>query len=220
MKIKLLTAAAVVFLMGAAVFGLVKRQTYTDICSEENYLDSLYVAESVSPLTENSCNDLEQQLPDVPYILRVCPTDEFENLFATSRQKVRVEEIYSGTGLQKGDEIYLTSSQWRIVIELQPSALECSFVNVMKEGKEYLVFVTENVRTDSDGLPVYRLYSNSMITPVFCYENVENVIVPVGEGPTYVPYSQVKDNEFFSADKEGLAAWNSLKQKMLSAYPK
>lgn len=90
----------------------------------------------------------------------------------------------------------------------------------MKEGKEYLVFVTEKVRTDSETLPVYRLYSNSMITPVFCYEDMENVIIPVGEGPTYVPYSQVKDNEFFSADEEGLEAWNSLKQKMLAAYPK
>lgn len=140
--------------------------------------------------------------------------------FATSRQKVRVEEVYAGNGLQKGDEIYLTSSQWRIVVELQPSALECSFVNIMKEGKEYLVFVTEKVRTDSETLPVYRLYSNSMITPVFCYEDMENVIIPVGEGPTYVPYSQVKDNEFFSADEEGLEAWNSLKQKMLAAYPK
>lgn len=90
----------------------------------------------------------------------------------------------------------------------------------MKEGKEYLVFVTEKVKTNSETLPVYRLYSNSMITPFFCYEDMENVIIPIGEGPTYVPYSQVKDNEFFSADEEGLEAWNSLKQKMLAAYPK
>ena len=219
MKMRILTAVTMVILIGAAAFGLVKRQTYTDLCGEENYLDRLYVAEAISPLTENSCSDLEQELPDVPYILRVSPAGEFENLFATSRQKVQVEEVYAGNGLQKGDEIYLTSSQWRIVVELQPSALECSFVNIMKEGKEYLVFLTEKVRTESDVLPVYRLYSNSMITPVFCYENMENVIIPVGEGPTYVPYSQVKDNEFFSADEEGLEAWNSLKQKMLAAYP-
>ena len=220
MKMRILTAVTMVVLIGAAAFGLVKRQTYTDLCSEENYLDRLYVAEAISPLTENSCSDLEQVLPGVPYILRVSPTGEFENLFATSRQKVQIEEVYAGNGLQKGDEIYLTSSQWRIVVELQPSALECSFVNIMKEGKEYLVFLTEKVRTDSEVLPVYRLYSNSMITPVFCYEDMENVIIPVGEGPTYVPYSQVKDNEFFSADEEGLEAWNSLKQKMLAAYPK
>lgn len=162
------------------------------------------------PLQKTAAVDLEQELPDVPYILRVSPAGEFENLFATSRQKVQVEEVYAGNGLQKGDEIYLTSSQWRIVIELQPSALECSFVNIMKEGKEYLVFVTEKVKTNSETLPVYRLYSNSMITPFFCYEDMENVIIPIGEGPTYVPYSQVKDNEFFSADEEGLEAWNSL----------
>lgn len=219
MKIRILTAASVVILIGTAVFGLIKRQTYTDICSEENYLDNLYVAEAVSPLTENSCSALEEELQNVPYILRVSPAGEFENLFATSRQKVRIEEVYAGNGLQKGDELYLTSSQWRVVIELQPSALECSFVNIMKEGREYLVFVTEKVRTYSESLPIYRLYSNSMITPVFCYEDIENLIIPVGEGPTYVPYSKVKDNEFFSADEEGLEAWNVLKQKMLESYP-
>ena len=102
MKMRILTAATVVILIGAAAFGLVKRQTYTDLCSEENYLDRLYVAEAISPLTENSCSDLEQELPGVPYILRVSPAGEFENLFATSRQKVQVEEVYAGNGLQKG----------------------------------------------------------------------------------------------------------------------
>ena len=35
MKMRILTAATVVILIGAAAFGLVKRQTYTDLCSEE-----------------------------------------------------------------------------------------------------------------------------------------------------------------------------------------
>ena len=99
MKMRILTAVTMVILIGAAAFGLVKRQTYTDLCREENYLDGLYVAEAISPLTENSCSDLEQELPGVPYILRVSPAGEFENLFATSRQKVRVEEVYAGNGL-------------------------------------------------------------------------------------------------------------------------
>lgn len=49
---------------------------------------------------------------------------------------------------------------------------------------------------------------------------MENMIVPVGEGPTYVPYDQVKDNEFFAGDEEGFAVWTELKQKVLSAYPR
>lgn len=56
MKMRILTAATAVILIGAAAFGLVKRQTYTDLCREENYLDRLYVAEAISPLTENSCS--------------------------------------------------------------------------------------------------------------------------------------------------------------------
>lgn len=220
MKMRILTGVTLLILTGASVFGRVKRQSYTDICSEENYLDQLYIAELESPLVADSCSTLEQELPDVPIILRVSTAGEYENLFNTGRQKVEIEEVYSGNSLKKGDEIYLTSGTWRIVVDLQPPAIERGFVNILKEGKEYLVFVTEKVRTDSESLPVCRLYSNSIIDPVFCYEDMENVIVPLGEGPTYVPYAQVKDNEFFAGDEEGLAAWTELKQKMLSAYPR
>ena len=54
MKMRILTAVTMVILIGAAAFGLVKRQTYTDLCGEENYLDGLYVAEAISPLTEKT----------------------------------------------------------------------------------------------------------------------------------------------------------------------
>lgn len=44
------------------------------------------------------------------------------------------------------------------------------------------------------------------------------VIKPSGE-TTYVPYTSVKNNEFFACTEAALAAWRDLKTEMLELYP-
>jgi hypothetical protein len=80
------------------------------------------------------------------------------------------------------------------------------------------VFCDEQISSGRD-TPVYRLYDETRTTPVFCYETIENVIIPTREGEsTYVPYEQVRDNEFFANDKETLDAWDGLKGMMIRRY--
>lgn len=64
-----------------------------------------------------------------------------------------------------------------------------------------------------------KLYDESYIVPVFCYENLENQIVETSKENTYVSYKQVKDNEFFSCSTEGLIVWNQLKKEMVDKFP-
>mgnify|MGYP007025194961 FL=1 len=66
---------------------------------------------------------------------------------------------------------------------------------------------------------MYDVYAESLFRPVFCYEDIENKIVPVGEENTYVPYKDVKENEFFCTSEEGMKAWQDLKKNMLDRYP-
>ncbi len=49
--------------------------------------------------------------------------------------------------------------------------------------------------------------------------SIAHVILPIGELHTYVPYSGVRDNEFFPQSPETLALWQELKADMLAAYP-
>ena len=58
-------------------------------------------------------------------------------------------------------------------------------------------------------------------TPIFCYEDFGTMEVVSCDGfGTYVPYSQVSGNEFFSTSQEGLERMLELKHSLLEQYPK
>ena len=90
----------------------------------------------------------------------------------------------------------------------------------MEVGTEYLVFaeaVNEDIET---GVLSVKLYDDFYITPVFCYEEHQNVIIPISGDTTYVSYKDVMDNEFFVTSEETLQIIETLKSQMLSLYPR
>lgn len=111
------------------------------------------------------------------------------------------------------------SNHWSLSLDGNPNSIERGFVNIMRVGNEYLVFVSQQVDVLNESIPVYQLYDDSYITPVFCYENQSNIIVSPGGDTTYVPYTKVRNNEFFAETETALDAWEKLKSEMLLAYP-
>ena len=222
MKFRILTCATVVVIIMFAVFGIAKRQSYTDVSRDENYLNSLTVAEMQTDLVLSNCNHLSQILHDIPFIIRVSTTEDVEHMFLRSRQKVCVEEVYAGEGVVPGDEIYLTSPSWKLLIDSKDNSIQRGFINILKADHEYLVFISQKLEVSNESIPVYELYSECNIAPVFCYEDFQNVIVPIDADATStaIPYVLFKDNEFFAATEEGLAIWQELKRAMISTYPK
>lgn len=219
MRKRIWACCTLIIITVAAVFGYTNRQSYTDLSKEENYLGRLHVALIGESLATKACQELSQVLPTSPYILRVIVDGDIEHLFGVSRQKVCVQAVYAGTGVSIGQEIYIFADRWRLSFAGTPTSIERGFVNLMKSGHEYLVFASQLVDIESDSLPVYRLCDDTFITPVFCYDNFSNKIVtPMGPS-TYVPYADVKENEFFAASEGALRVWDSLKADMLSAYP-
>ena len=69
-----------------------------------------------------------------------------------------------------------------------------------------------------DGTEVFQLPQNHVIAPVFSYTAHDNVIYPVSEESTYVPYEAVSDNEFFAVDIDGLDAFLELKKSLVQMY--
>lgn len=219
MKRRIRLTVTVVVILAAAIFGGVKKKSYTNIVAGD-YLSTAEVAELPGEMAVSTCKELENQLPEVPVILRVTAIDEIEHFFGGSRQKVVVSEVYRGEEIDAGEELYLYSAHWRLNTTENPAVLGRGFVNIMDTGVEYLVFLMGEVEDLYGDAPVYQLYDDALIAPVFCYESRNNEIVPTGEETTYVSYAKVKNNEFFGEDETAVEAFEQLKATMLAKYPK
>lgn len=206
--------------LGLAAYGIAGRTTYTDITQEENYLDQLFVAEIPEQYAKSGCEDLKRALPQCPIILRVETAGGLEHGFHNDKQRVVVRHVYAGEDLKAGQEIDLCSDHWLLSADGVGGidSIGRGFVNIMKEGEEYLIFAERQVEDLYSAVPVYKLYDSSTIAPVFSYEDHENIIIPISEENSYVPYAAVKGNEFFAVTEGGLKEWEKLKEEMFSKY--
>ena len=220
MKRHLLWVLPLCVFLAAMAFGMIKRQTYKDVFEQKNYLDQLTVAELPEDFVERQCAILSERLPQVPVILRVEVEGEIEHLFHVDRQKIIIREVYAGEGLTAGEEYYLFSRSWSVALNEQINSLERGFVNILKVGEEYLIFATEVLQDLNGDLSAIKLYDEYLISPVFCYEECENVVAPLLGETLGVPYKDVKNNEFFAASEKGMKMLKEFKGKMLSLYPR
>ena len=192
------------------VFGIFEKRTYTNIAEDKSYLDELYVAQ----LPENICleetENLSVNLPQVPVIIRVSVLGDVEHIGGTSRQLVKVEDVYKGTEPAVGQDIYLTCSRWSLSLYSEPYSIERGFVNI--------VFIENQVDGLGEKIPVYQVYVENAFTPIFSYQEHENNICETGGESTYVKYNQVCENEFFATTQKGMDALVGLKKEMIEKY--
>lgn len=196
MRQKLLLFLTACVFIAVMVFGIVKKQTYTDLARQENYLSQIQVAELTESIAEKECAAMSQSLPNSVIILRVEVIGEIEHLFQVDRQRAVIQEVYAGDELEKGKEIYIFSRHWKLDLNGNIDSIERGFVNIMEVGEEYLVFaeaVSEDMETD---ILLVKLNDDFYIAPVFCYNNHSNAIKDTSGDTTYVPYKDVMNNEF------------------------
>ncbi|MGN0254488.1 MAG: hypothetical protein ACI4D6_00700 [Chordicoccus sp.] len=215
-KLKVHAVIVSILMIGSAILGGVNRQTYTDITSDSDFLHTFSVAEVPAAIAAEDCRFMKESLPKSSYILDIIPEDAPRSIFAGRQQKVKIESVYNGNDLAPGDMIWLTSAHWKIY----PSekTIDTGFVNDMKEGSSYLVFLSGQVGMTEDGEPVYAISSGDHMNAIFLRGSCNNTFYPTAGESTYVPYAEVKDNEFFAADQEGMDAYFALKNDMLDAY--
>lgn len=219
MRQRLLLFFPVCVFLVAMVFGIVKRQTYTDLARQKDYLEQIQVAELPERSAEIACTNMRISLPEAAVILRVEVTGEIEHLFQVDRQKAVIRQIYAGNELETGEEIYIFSGHWQLSF-VSPASIERGFVNIMEVGTEYLVFAEDVIEDWKTDVPLVKLYDDSFIAPVFCYEEHQNVIMPISGDTTYVSYKDVKDNEFFMTSEKAMRKVEELKKQMLALYPR
>lgn len=212
--------------VGFGLFGVKYRSTYTDLTAQPNYTQDFMVAELSGEMCTDACQYAAQELPKSPIIARVTPTEELEPLCRAARQKFQVLQVFKGEGLTPGDTIYIGKEHgWSILPNSNPSSLEYGYTNAPQPGREYLVFLSGQAEI-VDGFPTIPTYlmpnfARVTPTPFFCYEDFGTMeVVPCDGFGTYVPYSQVSGNEFFSTTQEGLERMLELKHSLLEQYPK
>ena len=200
------------------VLGICNRRCYTDYRNNSKLMDTLYVAALPEDLTLLHCNLLAENLNNVPYILQVTISNETEHLFNISQQQVRVDEVYNGEGISGGEDIIIFSDHWNLSLTNEPYSLERGFINQLKVGEKYLVFLSEKIETPQQSFPVYKFYDNAFIVPAFPYVPSENKLAPTTGDTLYVEYKRVKDNDFFGTTSAALAIWEKLRSDLISSY--
>lgn len=202
------------------LFGHAGLSSYTNVTEDHAFIESFSVAELPSSAAVQECRILQKTLPKAPAIAKVTPVGSPEYLFMCWMQRVHLETVFSGEDLTDEKDLYITCSSWKAHIE--EKTVGTGFVNFMKEGQTYLVFlsgVTGGIEDDNgDILKLFQLQKDQYIAPVFSYGNHENTVYPTAGESTYVPYTEVADNEFFCTDEEGVAAFMELKNYLTQKY--
>lgn len=210
--------------VGFSVFGAVNRLSYPETTANPDYMSQLQVA----TLSKDGCDivvqDMQQELPQSPIILRVSPTSDLIPIFYAGKQRFRVEEVYAGNHLKAGDEIWIVSGSWCALIDEVYQQMVFYFVNAPKQGQEYLVFLSGQVEI-VDGfepLPTFQLQNRILIDPIFCYTDLDTQVdTPPGQLlDITIPYREVSNQEFFAESQAVMDALMEAKHALLAQYPK
>ena len=218
MKLRILLFGTFLIISLFTGLGVFTRQSYTDIRDTEDYLEHLYVAEIPDNILMED-NLFSSKLSSAPLILRVEILKDVEHLYGTSQQLVCVKEVYCGDKIATGDEIYITSTGWRLILDYEIDIIERKFVNIPQVGHDYLVFLSDEIASFNT-VSVYKLYEDIPIAPVFSYSDHPHTIAPTNGESTYVPYTAVRDNEFFTETEIGYQMLIKLKNNLIQTYPK
>lgn len=202
----------------AAVFaGLNVKKTFTEINKLDNKLDFFEVGIIERQLAEIIADDMRNTLVDnSAYILKVKSVGNLELDYLCATEPVEVVDVYKGDNINKGDKISVFRSSSRLFYQLNGfNSINMDFVNAMKNGDEYLIFLEKKI----DDASVYRTVTG-IIAPIFSIKDRKNTISKSlhTDGCMSVPYGDVKDNEFFVADEGALNVLINFKKNMISEF--
>ena len=199
------------------VWGVGKKKSYTDITHEEYYYDNVYVAELPEMLCKTECEKMFDELEKCSIILRVRPINEPEHLFKVDRQLVNIVASYKGE-LTSEETVYLYTPKWNVITFGDIKSLELSFVNILSEEHDYLVFCDNIMDQTQTDIPIVEICSRYLIVPAFCYDEIVNVVSDTIGDSTYVKYNDVRENEFFATSEAGMNEFLSLKHHLIEKY--
>lgn len=224
---KILSTIMVTAVIVAAIVGLIFRQTYTNITTEPNFMEehfsvALYDLDLAPDLINEDSSPplievMRTELPNSNLIVRVKSHGKSRHIFKNTTQYADVLEVYQGDEVEVGDEIGIT---YHGMFFFDDMSANLNFVNFLQPNDEYLLFLDQRVDSHDPKDDSLYEFNSSVIPGIFNYEEKDHTIMDVPETNWNVPYSKVKDNEFFVSSEANLEALTELKHELLELYPR
>ncbi len=210
------------FLLISSIAGIYCRGQYTDVLND--YIKSGDAGDyKVSNVLDDDLEyareiieEQKQELDSAEYIVKAKMAGDPESVLFSTKWKLEILEVYRGENMQKGQKVeYITVSA---DYSKDHKLWGRSYVNLMREGEEYLVFMNKALETDSDQM-VY-LSPQGCDLRYFSLSERENVAVPEEckklDGQYYL--NTVKENEFFAESRRVMEKMELLKEEMINTY--
>lgn len=157
---------------------------------------------------------MREVLDDAQYVVIATATGNVRSLGGTLQQEICVKKVLKGAVEWNGKNIKVLSTMENTISKTGGSIN--GWVNLMKEGKRYLVFLNEmNFKGEKYETMAY--LADSSFVPYFCLDEMETKVVSTNdEGEMY--YKDVKNYEFFVADDSALQKLLVLKEEYVNKY--
>lgn len=177
--------------------------------------DTIYNNEEITSYDEQSLEDyFREVLRNCDYVVKAKKLHGTDVITGALSQKILIEKVYCGDSALEGETVYLMTTQEIIYIEDSENHENRigSFVNIMEEGDEYLVFM--NKAPSSAAGNIFYIPEIDAV----CYFNLKEIENKIPSDKEEVYYEEVKENEFFVADQKVLEKIITLKKEMISEY--
>lgn len=220
MKIKHSVIVTLIIVLISTSIGLYFKRGYTDFVG----LEEFSVAAMNGELFESSMENIIPRLDDNNIIVAVRCEERFEFRSGCTSQKATIVKVFKGDSVKEGDIIDIIRGNSTLGIKEDERIggvpiINMGFVNEMSIGKEYLVFLDRKIDTYNEE-NVYIQSDEFIITPTFCYENIDNTIDnPLTSGVTYTRYDRVKTCEFFVVHDNLNEKVEEYKKEIFEKYP-
>lgn len=217
MRLRFVSIVTTIMIIISAGIGLYNKSMYTDFNFQENPLEEVKVAILPDDLLEIQIEHLRKNLEHTSnYIVAVECMEKSLFRFHCTSQEVVVKRVFKGKGLSENDSIEIVKAGTEIFRDAGKSSVNMGFVNEMRPGKAYLVFLDRKIENTE------RIYIQSdefIIAPIFCYEDIVNIpYQPDNLDYTVTDYINVKDNEFFFMSESSYEIMRKFKADLFQRY--
>lgn len=215
MRIRITLIISLLLFVVAGIFGISKKGSYTNMSLEEEPLESFYIA----PFPDNLIDVIEPEsfettmFEEAENVMRVEAIGKSEFVFCMMLQRAVVKEVFYGDQSLVGQEIKIAGESGLLYFD-SVKTYNSGYTRCMEAGKEYLVYVREEVNFYDQQERVF-LCPAITVRTIFQYE--DGISVPTGNS-VYVPYSDVKDYEYYAQTQAGLDALLALKKYVINKW--
>ncbi len=225
MRIKIVLSITIIVTTILLFCGLYEKSNYEDFNRMNDTMDKFAVGRLSEKMVDIQVNIYNELIHDSNYILAVrCEGNEHFR-FSSVTQTVSVLQVFKGNTICAGDTLDIARASNSIILQTDATPdnkylINMGFVNFMIPGRNYLVFL-DSCLEPVNGEIIYRQSSDFILSPIFCYDKIENQIPVFDETATstYIPYTDVCNNEFFVVTIEANQKLEDLKKELIAIYP-